>query len=165
MPKGTTTSSGARKPPPGSVPTDSRGGTELPSNNAPPPQTAKSSEPEGAPAASNVTPMPMPPGHDSPMMNKEVKAAIAVAFEKRSNLEDKRRAINADIKAINESLVARGLNKHAINEVYRYWQMDEPKREGMDESRTVLRAGAGLPIAQAEMFPKTTPANGNNPVH
>lgn len=166
MAKGTTTTSGARKPPPGTVPQDARGGTELPSE--PQKNGAGAKAPTTAPAPVPGTQTPSgaarPNGAGISMMNEEVQAAVMASFERRKQLEDKRSEINADIKATRESLVARGLNKQVIDAEYKYWLMDDQKREGMDESRFVIRAAIGLPIQQADLFDPPSPNKGG-PVH
>ena len=83
------------------------------------------------------------------MSNQQVRSAVRSVFRKRKDLEQKRSELNADIKALREQLVGRGLNKHAMDILYRYYKMDEAQRDGFDMSWLIGRESIGLPIQEA----------------
>lgn len=86
---------------------------------------------------------------NNPMNNPEVKGAIVRAFEEIGELTEKRKEINADIKALREGLVARLGNKHAVDDAYRHHLRTEDQRAGYDRAMGVLRDAIGDPLQPA----------------
>lgn len=85
----------------------------------------------------------------NPMNNPEVKGAIVRAFDEIGKLTEKRKEINADIKALREGLVARLGNKHAVDDAYRHHLRTEDQRAGYDRAMGVLRDAIGDPLQPA----------------
>lgn len=74
--------------------------------------------------------------------------------ESMENIEEIQRqvkALNAEKKAIVESVEAKGLNRHAFKEAMRYKKMDDSQRQGYDLSLKMARRASGNPI-QSDLF-------------
>lgn len=90
------------------------------------------------------------PGHNSNLKNNpEVHKAIADGVARINALKEERRSINADIKAVREGLQARGLNRHALADAERFFNMDKTQRQGYDDSLAIARQALDLPIQPA----------------
>jgi len=88
---------------------------------------------------------------DQAIDNPEVREAIARTFERVQDLAERRKAVNADIRAEFERLEARGLNKFAVKDLYRRYVMNDKDRAGYDVTIITGRKAIGDPI-QASLF-------------
>lgn len=99
---------------------------------------------------------------------KKLHPAILKAFEQIDGLVQQRAGLNADIKAVREGLVARGLNKQALKDAERYHKMTEDQRTGYDATLVLARAALGAPL-QVDAFADlpsdglVTPETGKKP--
>lgn len=89
-------------------------------------------------------------GRFGPKDNAEVHEAMRIAFEKKEDLINKRKAVNAELKAIDEGIVARGLNKQAWQDAQRYYRMTEDQRSGYDDTYGITRNAFDLPIVSGD---------------
>ena len=85
--------------------------------------------------------------------NGEVHAAIKEAYERLSELKAARAEVNADIKALIAGLENRGLNRHAINAVFRRMDMNTTHAEGFGNTYVIASKALqlDLPIEPAEL--------------
>ena len=75
-----------------------------------------------------------------------LRAEIASAFEEFKRIEGVVKGLNQEKAAIVEDLQARGINRHALRAVFRFWKMDPESREGLDLSMAICRRAIGEPI-------------------
>lgn len=83
-----------------------------------------------------------------------LRADIATANKRIDELEDQRRAINADIEAVVSGLEGQGINRHALRHARKMAKADDSQRAAFDSSlalvREALRIGEQLAMGLGE---------------
>lgn len=82
--------------------------------------------------------------------------SVAKARDRIIGIDHKIKELQADKKAIRESMEAKGITKQAFDKALSYFRQDPEQREGFDQSYAIAREGMGLPIkgSQLNMFEK-----------
>jgi len=76
---------------------------------------------------------------------------IASARDKIIELKKKRGEINAEIKAVRESMEAKGVQKRAFDLALSYFESAPEQREGFDSSYLLAREGMGMKVKGAQL--------------
>lgn len=72
--------------------------------------------------------------------------SVAKARDKIINIDAKIKELQADKKAIRESMESKGITKKAFDKALAYFRESPEQREGFDTSYAIAREGMGLPI-------------------
>lgn len=94
-----------------------------------------------------------------------VLEAVAKARDRIIGIDHKIKELQADKKAIRESMEAKGITKAAFDKALSYFRQDPEQRSGFDQSYAIAREGMGLPIKgmQMDMFKEPEKASAPAP--
>ena len=81
----------------------------------------------------------------------ELRQEIVEAAQKIIDLQQQRKAINADIQSEYEKLDARGIVKAAFKTTIKDLKYDQEQRDRYDQALNIARKAVGIPI-QADLF-------------
>ena len=85
-----------------------------------------------------------------------IKSAIKASYDRILEWRDDRSAVQADIQAEREKLVALGIPKKAFDMAVKYAVLDPDERKAFDTAYAIVREAIGLPV-QADLFDEIKP--------
>lgn len=89
----------------------------------------------------------------TPMQGKELNAMIMGACEEIAALKLERKAINAEMQAVVETIEAKGIPRASFKICITNMEMTEDQRAAYDLGVLITRGAVGLPV-QMDMFAK-----------